>query len=167
MIKTGDSPRKDPRWQLLRADEQARWERILAGPVAQDQAREQLRLDVARRIVSAMHRAGVSIVAGTDSPMPNVYPGFSLHEELALLVESGLSPHEALRSATLTSAEFLGIAADGGSVVVGKRADLVLLDADPIKDIRNTRRINAVVFDGRLLQRADLDELLEPLLPAR
>jgi len=108
-----------------------------------------------------MHDAGVTILAGTDSPMPGVYPGFSLHEELSLLVESGLTPVEALRAATLAPAEFLGIAGTSGSVAVGKRADLVLLDADPTKDIRNTRRINAVFLDGRLLRRADLDALLE------
>lgn len=159
-IKSGTRPSEDPRWRLLRADEQARWERILSGLPEQDQPRERRRLEVAMQIVSAMHRAGVPIVVGTDAPMPNVYPGFSVHEELALLVESGLSPHAALRSATLTPAEFLGIAADSGSVAVGKRADLVLLDADPTKDIRNTQRINAVLLSGWVLRRADLASCL-------
>ena len=108
-----------------------------------------------------MHKAGVAVMAGTDSPMPGVYPGFALHDEMALLVEAGLTPREALRSATFGPAQFLGIANTSGSVAVGKRADLVLLDADPTKDIRNTRRINAVLIDGRLLRRADLDALLE------
>jgi imidazolonepropionase-like amidohydrolase len=80
---------------------------------------------------------------------------------MELLVESGLTPRAALRSATLAPAEFLGIAATTGSIAVGKHADLVLLDADPTKEIRNTRRINAVLLDGRLLRRADLDALLE------
>jgi imidazolonepropionase-like amidohydrolase len=100
-------------------------------------------------------------MAGTDSPMPGVYPGFALHDELELLVESGLTPREALYSATLEPAKFLGMADTSGSVAVGKRADLVLLDADPTKDIHNARRINAVLLDGRLLRRADLDALLD------
>ena len=114
----------DPRWRYLRADEHARWQKFLGGYTAQDAALAQQRWPVARKIVAAMHDAGVTILAGTDSPMPGVYPGFSLHEELALLVESGLTPVEALRAATLAPAEFLGIAGTTGSVAVGKRADL-------------------------------------------
>ena len=157
----------DPRWRYLRADEHARWQKFGAAYTAQDAALAQQRWPVARRIVAALHAAGVTILAGTDSPMPGVYPGFSLHEELALLVESGLTPVAALRAATLAPAEFLGIAATTGSVAVGKRADLVLLDADPTKDIHNTRRINAVFLDGRLLRRADLDALLEQAATAQ
>ena len=92
-----------------------------------------------------MHKAGVPIMAGTDSPMPGVYPGYALHDELALLVAAGLTPREALRSATLGPAEFLGIADKSGSVAVGKQADLVLLDGDPTKDIRSTRRPSSLV----------------------
>lgn len=157
----------DPRWRYLRADERTRWQKFLAGYTAQDAALAQQRWPVAHRIVAAMHAAGVRILAGTDSPMPGVYPGFSLHEEMALLVESGLTPREALRSATLAPAEFLGIATTSGSIAAGKRADLVLLDADPTKDIRNSRRINAVLLDGRLLRRADLDALLEEAATAQ
>lgn len=108
-----------------------------------------------------MHQAGVTIMAGTDAPMPGVYPGFSLHEELELLVASGLTPADALRSATLEPATFLGIADESGSVDVGKRADLLLLDADPLRDFRNTDRIRAVLLYGCLLRRADLDALLK------
>jgi imidazolonepropionase-like amidohydrolase len=157
----GGAPSADPRWRFLRPDERARSERFLAGYTAHDAAQAKQRWPVARAIVSAMHRAGVPIMAGTDSPMPGVYPGFALHEELAKLVESGLTPLEALRSATFAPARFLGIAGMSGTVAVGMRADLVLLDADPTKDIRNTRRINAVLLDGRLLRRDALDALLE------
>ena len=154
-------PSDDERWRLLRADEHARWGNFLSGYTAQDAALAKRRWPVARQIVSAMHRAGVPIMAGTDSPMPGVYPGFALHDEMTMLVEAGLTPREALRSATFLPAQFLGIANTSGSVAVGKRADLVLLDADPTKDIRNTRRINALLIDGRLLRRVDLDALLE------
>jgi imidazolonepropionase-like amidohydrolase len=154
-------PSADPRWRYLRPDERARWQRFFDGYTVQDAALARQRWPVARQIVSAMHEAGVTIMAGTDSPMPGVYPGFALHEELELLVASGLTPPEALRSATLEPARFLGIADKSGSVAVGKRADLLLLDADPTKDIRNTRRIHAVLIDGRLLRSTDLDALLK------
>ncbi|HET7063758.1 MAG TPA: amidohydrolase family protein [Rudaea sp.] len=161
VLQAGGPPSADPRWRYLRADEHTRWEQFLAGYTADDAALAKQRWPVARQIVLAMHQARVPIMAGTDAPMPGVYPGFSLHEEMAMLVESGLSPSDALRSATLAPAKFLGLAGAAGTVEVGMRADLVLLDADPTKDIRNTRRINAVLLDGRLLRRADLDALLE------
>ena len=160
-------PSADPRWQLLRADEQKRWRAFLAGYTKDDAILAQRRWPIARRIVSSMHQAGVPIMAGTDSPMPGVYPGFSLHEELQQLVQSGLTPLEALRAATLEPARFLHIDKTVGTVAVGKRADLVLLDADPTKDIRNTERIHAVLLGGRLLRRADLDGLIARSPPAK
>ncbi len=157
---TTGKPAADPRWQSLRADERERWQRFIAGYRASDAALAKRRIPVARQIVGALHAAGVPILAGTDTPMPGVYPGYSLHEELTLLVEAGLSPAEALKAATLRPAQFLGIAMESGSVDAGKRADLVLLDADPLLDIRNTRRIHAVVLDGRFLSRRDIDGLI-------
>lgn len=156
----GEPLSADPRWSYLRADERLRWERALAGIQPADSALAKRRWSAVRRIVALFQHAGVPFLSGTDAPMPGVYPGFSLHQELRLLVESGLSPRQALRAATLAPAEFLGIDADAGSVAVGKRADLVLLDADPARDIRHTQAIHAVVLDGRLLRRADLDALL-------
>ena len=112
-------------------------------------------------IVGDLHRSGVTIMAGTDaSDETNVFPGSSLHDELSLLVEAGLEPVEAIRAATSTPANFLGHADSLGTIEVGKLADLVLLDADPLEDIRNTQRIAAVIFDGKLLDRDDLDALL-------
>jgi predicted amidohydrolase YtcJ len=100
------------------------------------------------------------LLAATDVDIPLGVPGLSLHEELATLVEAGLTPLEALRAATLDPARVLGLADSLGKVESGKLADLVLLDANPLEDIRNTRRIRAVVADGRLYRRADLDRLL-------
>lgn len=91
--------------------------------------------------------------------MPGVYPGSALHEELALLVAARLTPAQALRAATLEPARFLGLSAYSGSVGIGKRADLVLLDADPLRDIRHASRIVAVMVGGGLLRR---DALLVP-----
>ena len=96
-------------------------------------------------------------LAGCDS----MVPGFCLHDELERLVRAGFSPAEALRTATLNPAIFLGREEDQGTVEAGKEADLVLLEADPLSDIRNTRRIAAVVVNGRLLGRREIDRLLE------
>ena len=109
---------------------------------------------------TAMRRAEVPLLAGTDVQNPYVFPGFSLHEELALLVEAGLTPAEALRTATLNPAIFLEATDSLGTVDVGKVADLVLLDADPLIDIRNTTRIRGVLLRGRYLDRRVLDSLL-------
>jgi hypothetical protein len=108
-----------------------------------------------------LRNAGVKLLAGTDMPQPFVYPGFSLHEELELLVRAGLTPLESLRAATYNPAQFLGALDSLGTVSQGKIADLVLLDADPLSDIRNTRRISAVIANGRLFDQAARAQLLK------
>jgi imidazolonepropionase-like amidohydrolase len=113
-----------------------------------------------------LHRAGVKLLAGTDTPQPFVYPGFSLHEELALLVSSGLSPLEALRTATYNPAEYFGALDSLGTIATGKLADAVLLDGDPLADIRNTRRIAAVFANGHFYDRATLDRMLAQVAAA-
>ncbi len=114
-----------------------------------------------RRDLKEMHRAGVRIMPGTDVAVLLIVPGFSLHDELQLLVqELGMTSAEALASATLRPAEFFGMQDSLGTVEAGKLADLVLLDADPLEDIRNTQRISGVVLNGRYLDRAALDEML-------
>jgi len=111
--------------------------------------------------VRRMHELGVEILAGTDAGSVLVYPGFTLHEELRLLVEDAkLSPRAALWSATVGPARFARLEDRLGTVATGKLADIVLLDANPLDDIRNTRRIFAVVRNGRVFSRADLDALL-------
>lgn len=119
---------------------------------------------LAMRTVGQAHAAGVGILAGTDAGDTYVFPGFGMHDELGELVRSGLSPADALRSATIRPAQFTGMAGDFGSVEVGKAADLILLEADPLADIGNTRRIAALFFNGRYLDRAALDALLEHAL---
>ena len=112
-------------------------------------------------VVNAMHKAGVQFLAGTDTP-PGVYvfPGFSLHEELQRFVAAGFTPMEALQTATLNPAKFLGMEDKLGTIEKGKLADLVLLDASPLDDIRNTQKIAGVVANGRYFSRADLDKML-------
>jgi imidazolonepropionase-like amidohydrolase len=110
--------------------------------------------------VRLANEAGVVLLAATDVDIPMGVPGLSLHEELVRLVEAGLTPLAALQAATRNPAQVLGLADSLGRIEAGKLADLVLLDADPLEDIRNTQKIRAVVADGQLYRRADLDRLL-------
>jgi imidazolonepropionase-like amidohydrolase len=112
-----------------------------------------------QELTGKLHRAGVPLLAGTDSPEPQVTPGFSLHQELELLAESGLSPAAALRAATLNNAAALR--EDRlGSIAPGKLADLLLLSANPLDDIRHTRRIELVVHGGKICRPAELLKLV-------
>lgn len=111
-------------------------------------------------LVGEIQRAGVKILAGTDVPNAYVIAGFGLHDELALLVKAGLTPMQALQTATRNPAEFFGEARDQGTIEKGKLANLILLDANPLADITNTTRINAVIQSGRYLSREELDKIL-------
>lgn len=112
-------------------------------------------------LFGALFRAGAPLLAGTDTPNPFVFPGFGLHDELALLVEGGVTPLGALQAATRNPALFLGIADKFGSVAPGKVADLVMLDADPLQDIHNTTKISEVFLSGKEFNRAALNEMLK------
>ena len=120
----------------------------------------ELRYQMLSRIVGEMKRAGVGILAGTDTGAFYAMPGFSLHDELEELVKAGLTPIEALRAATLNPVRFLHREKDSGTVSEGKLADLVLLDENPLENISNTRKVNAVIVNGRLLDRKTLDQML-------
>lgn len=111
-------------------------------------------------LVGAMRRAGVEFMAGTDVGGAYTYYGFSLHDELALFVEAGFTPMEALQAATRNPARFLGRLNAQGTVERGKLADLVLLEADPLENIRNTQRVDAVVLNGRYLPKQALQRML-------
>lgn len=154
----------DPRLKYVPSMRVRNWEgraveiRQNLGP--EDFAAAQRKFRTSIEIVGAMHRAGVPILAGTDVGNPYCFPGFSLHDELELLVQAGLSPMESLQTATINPAKFLGRLSDLGTVEKGKLADLVLLDADPLQDIRHTRRIAAVVLGGQLFDRPALELML-------
>ena len=113
-------------------------------------------------ILGRMNQAGVSILAGTDSPGFIFMPGFTLHDELEALVTAGLTEREALKAATASPAQFFDAMDEAGTISAGKRADLLLLEANPLENIRNTRRIAAVIVKGRVLDRSDLDAMLAP-----
>ncbi|MDQ2923950.1 MAG: amidohydrolase family protein [Acidobacteriota bacterium] len=115
------------------------------------------------KLVKAFADAGIPVLAGTDTPVPGLVAGFSLHDELEAMARAGLTNRKVLEGATRLPAEWLGVAGDRGTVASGKRADLLLLDADPLADVANTRRISAVVDGGRYLPRAVLDQLMNEL----
>jgi imidazolonepropionase-like amidohydrolase len=155
----------DPRITFVSQDERKIWRAGIAAQLkGETPADFVIREEIIRRslaIVDKMQKAGVHIMAGTDLPAPNVFPGSSLHEDLAYLVEAGLTPLQALQAATRNPAEFLNQLATRGTIEPNKIADLVLLDANPLADIHNTQRIFAVLLRGRLLDRPTLDALLQ------
>lgn len=113
-------------------------------------------------VINALNQAGVGLMAGTDftTKSNGMRPGFDLHEELALLVEAGLTPMQALQTATLNPAKFLNLSGTHGTIERGKVADFVLLEANPLENIRNTRRINSVVANGRYLPAEMLQKMV-------
>jgi imidazolonepropionase-like amidohydrolase len=114
-------------------------------------------------VTGQLHAAGAGLLLGTDTDNAYVIPGFSVHEELALLVEAGLSPYEALRSATANAAEAMGRPGEFGVVAVGARGDLLLLEDDPLTDVSHAERRVGVMLQGRWYAEADLQRLLEEL----
>jgi hypothetical protein len=117
-----------------------------------------------QKLVGALHRNGVPIMVGTDAMgMELVAPGSSLHRELQLLLASGLSPYEVMRSATVVPAAFLGKTKEFGRIVMGQRADLLLVAGNPLENLSVLKRPIGVMVRGRWLPRQKLDELLHPL----
>src|SRR5262245_13111360 len=111
-------------------------------------------------VIKSMHELGVAVLSGTDLVNAYLIPGFSLHDEIEWFARAGLPPFDVLRIATINAATFLGRAGDLGSIAPGRLADLVLLDANPLQDVRNLRRIATVIADGRVYDRAALDAML-------
>ena len=116
------------------------------GTPAAEEPKFRDRMNTALKVIAALHQAGVPIVAGSDTGLA----GYGLHRELELYVQAGLTPMEAIQSATLVAARAMKLDADSGTVEPGKRADLLLVDGNPLDDIRNLRRVVSVVSAGRL-----------------
>jgi hypothetical protein len=151
----------DPRMKWIPPSLRERWNARPRMPAEQEAGIGKRMLANAQRTVAIAHDAGVPILAGTDvSGMPYIFAGSSLHDELALLVEAGLTSLQALQTATLNPARFLNRTDDLGTVEEGKLADLVLLEANPLDNISNTQLIRVVFANGRLYRRADLERLL-------
>lgn len=124
---------------------------------AQSKQESQLKL----KIIKLIHEAGIPILAGTDIPNPHCYPGFSLHTELAWLVKAGLTPAEALKTATINPAKFMNISHHQGTVAKNKIANLVLLKKNPLEDINNTTSIELVIQRGKIFTSAHIQLLLD------
>ena len=155
-----ESFRKDPRLKYVVKEEADEWSRAPRQPPQFTLETRTARFEKLLQTIGVMHRLGVPILAGTDLGNPLMFAGFSLHDELELLVRAGLSPYEALQTATTNPAKYLGTEKDLGTVAKGKLADLILLNANPLEDIKNTTKIQAVVLNGRLIERSELDRLL-------
>jgi imidazolonepropionase-like amidohydrolase len=115
---------------------------------------------VRNRLAKAIVDSGGKILAGSDSPDWFMVYGWTMHRELGSLVAAGLTPYQALVAATRNPAEYFGASRDWGTIEVGKRADLVLLSANPLDDIRSTTRIEGVAIGGKWLPRAELDQMI-------
>ena len=148
----GPGLRKTYDWRVERA----------AKATPQQVAERHKEYELSVRVLPMLVKAGIPIMAGTDAGYLNSfnYPGWGLHDELDRYVEAGLTPQQALTTATITGPRFLGRAGRYGSVSAGKAADLLILNANPLRSIKATRAINAVVLHGRLLDRAALDAML-------
>jgi len=164
MFAYGNDPAflADPRMKYLPPGMKRSWDpsKLEGERTAQDFAYSRIEFKKYMQVVGDMSKAGVGMLAGTDSQNPYTFYGFSLHDELGFLVQAGLSPMQALQALTLNPALFFGIEKDLGTVEQGKIADLVLLDADPLAAIGNTKRIDAVIYGGKLYSRAALDAML-------
>jgi imidazolonepropionase-like amidohydrolase len=120
-------------------------------------------IELRRKLIIALHRTGAGLLLGSDAPQVFNVPGFSVHRELAMMVDAGLSPFEALQTGTVYPASFLNIEDRIGTVQTGLDADLLLLDGNPLEDIANSRRVHGVMLRGRWLSRRELDRMLRTL----
>jgi imidazolonepropionase-like amidohydrolase len=142
----------------------AGWFRNISGGgrIRGDSARREWRA-VRMSILRALHEAGVPILLGTDAPQVFSVPGFSIHREMETMVEAGMTPYEVLLSGTRAIAQHFGTLAEAGTIEVGKRADLVLLDADPVRDVGNVQRRAGVMVNGRWLPESEIQRGLDAL----
>ena len=171
----GQALLQDNRLRYIRARTLSSWERTLESVDHWQDMLEQMntsrrrwftdwvaksRDSFIKTVVRKAYQEGCRLILGTDAPFCFVYPAFSVHDELALLVDCGLTPEDSLKTGTRNAAECLGILAEAGTLEPGKIADLVLMEGNPLEDIKNTERIAGVMKDGRWYDRIALDEML-------
>lgn len=164
LTQSSDTLRTRPEMRYVHPYTLARWinqNQYIA--TRQHLARRQQIVEFNRALIRAIVDADLPFVVGTDSLVTGNVPGFAMHDELVALVAAGAPPALVLHSATRRPAQWLGVLRDRGTVERGKRADLLLLDADPLIDISNTRRIAAVIAGGRYISRQSLDSMMEQL----
>ena len=153
-----------PEMRFVPASTVADWvstkEELLADPQFDRETADRA-IALRRLLIAELHAAGAGLLLGSDSPQRFNVPGYSLHRELSILVEAGLSPYEALRTGTVNAAMFFGEADERGTVETGRVADLVLVDDNPLANISNASRVHGTMVRGRWLDRSELDRLLE------
>jgi len=148
-----------PAFMKKRADESFSY--FWNNPPSEELRKKYLRIRY--KFVTSLHSAGVKLMTGSDSPEWYLVPGFTIHDEIESFVKAGLSNYAALQTATINPAEYMGIANRKGSLEVGKEADLILLNKNPLEDIRYTRTILGVYSHGKFYDRAALDQLLDEI----
>lgn len=153
--------RKDERLKYVNANERQFWLKRANQPRQVSRQTRQERFEKMLSTIRKMYQMGVPIMAGTDVGNEFLYPGFSLHDELELFVQAGLTSFEALQTATINPAKYLDAEKSLGTIEKGKFADLVLLEANPLENISNTRKINAVVINGKYLSKETLNKMLK------
>ena len=158
-----------PEMRYVPPENRAQWAEVKDGMLAEtgstpESARRTI--EMRRRLIKALHAAGAGLLLGSDAPQIYNVPGFSTHRELESLVASGLTPFQALETGTRNVATYFGTQKETGTIEKGKRADLVLLDADPLIDIRNTTRRSGVMVRGRWLPQAEIDRRLADVATA-
>jgi hypothetical protein len=164
LVETAEELAARPEMRYVSAETRGQWAEtkngLLEGTGASAASARKV-IEVRRKLIKALHSAGAGLLLGSDAPQVYNVPGFSTHRELESLVASGLSPYQALETGTRNVAVFLGTLRETGTVERGKRADLVLLDANPLADIRNTTKRAGVMVRGRWLPKSEIDARLE------
>ncbi|MEX2270430.1 MAG: amidohydrolase family protein, partial [Vicinamibacterales bacterium] len=156
---TADTLKQRPemRYESAPAEVIDKWAALKQQLAAKYQAEERRHfLNLRRRIILALHKAGVPFLLGVDAPQMWNVPGFSTHRELQSLVAAGLTPFQALQTGTVNVAKFFGREDTAGTIAAGKTADLLLIDANPLADIANTSKISGVMLNGRYYTQTEL-----------
>ena len=164
---TGDQLTALPEFRYWVPQQVASWRtnknNLIAQPPASREQRQEY-ITLRRRLIKALYDGGVPFLLGSDAPQLWNVPGFSAHRELGALVAAGLTPYQALRTGTVDVAKFMGEEGRSGVIRAGARADLILLDANPLESIANSMRINGVVVNGRWIGPAERERMLEALV---
>lgn len=154
----------DPRLKYMSKETLDYWKETAASDIRKntsvDWQNKRRRWEIERQIMQILIAEKVPIMAGTDADNPYAFPGFSLHDEVALYVEYGMTPREALYSATIAPVKFLGMSDSLGTISKGKLADLVLLNANPLEDIKNTTKVSTVIANGKIYGKAYIDSVM-------
>jgi len=160
--ETPESMARWPEMKYVQAELLTKWIANKQNTVAKFPAADRQKfLALRRKLIKALHDAGVPFALGSDAPQTWNVPGFSAHRELKTYVASGLTPYQALRTGTANVGVYFGTEATTGTLGVGKRADLLLLDANPLEDISNSSKIAGVMLNGRWLPKAEIAKRLE------